>query len=139
VTYQQSVPRVRRTRMASTKANAAAAALLFASEFGGTHEFVVSAPGRYVVPSCPGPRHVFMTLGVLRGPRVNLIGEHTDYNDGFVMPLALERVTVIVARRRADQVPTRSRVIFNTVASWPVASLAVAVDCFFCFLQFLVA
>lgn len=30
--------------------------------------------------------------------RVNLIGEHTDYNDGFVMPLAIERHTVIVAR-----------------------------------------
>ncbi|MHB1155503.1 MAG: galactokinase [Phycisphaerales bacterium] len=30
--------------------------------------------------------------------RVNLIGEHTDYNDGFVMPLAIERRTVIVAR-----------------------------------------
>ncbi len=29
--------------------------------------------------------------------RVNLIGEHTDYNGGFVMPLAIERQTVIVA------------------------------------------
>lgn len=28
--------------------------------------------------------------------RVNLIGEHTDYNDGFVLPLALEKNTVIV-------------------------------------------
>jgi galactokinase len=27
--------------------------------------------------------------------RVNLIGEHTDYNDGFVMPMAIERHTVI--------------------------------------------
>ncbi|CAN0387930.1 unnamed protein product, partial [Laminaria digitata] len=27
--------------------------------------------------------------------RVNLIGEHTDYNGGFVMPLALERGTVV--------------------------------------------
>lgn len=29
--------------------------------------------------------------------RVNLIGEHTDYNDGFVFPLAIQRYTVIVA------------------------------------------
>ncbi len=29
--------------------------------------------------------------------RVNLIGEHTDYNDGFVFPMAIERSTVIVA------------------------------------------
>ncbi|MGA2279710.1 MAG: galactokinase [Verrucomicrobiota bacterium] len=29
--------------------------------------------------------------------RVNLIGEHTDYNDGFVLPMAIERYTVIAA------------------------------------------
>jgi galactokinase len=29
--------------------------------------------------------------------RVNLIGEHTDYNDGFVLPMAIERWTVIAA------------------------------------------
>ncbi|MDH3583469.1 MAG: galactokinase, partial [Phycisphaerae bacterium] len=30
--------------------------------------------------------------------RVNLIGEHTDYNEGFVLPLAIDRDTVVVAR-----------------------------------------
>mmetsp|Transcript_13030 Transcript_13030/g.25306 ORF Transcript_13030/g.25306 Transcript_13030/m.25306 type:complete len:432 (+) Transcript_13030:200-1495(+) len=35
--------------------------------------------------------------------RVNLIGEHTDYNDGFVMPLALKMATICVARKRADK------------------------------------
>ncbi len=34
--------------------------------------------------------------------RVNLIGEHTDYNDGFVLPFALERKAVIAAGRRDD-------------------------------------
>jgi galactokinase len=29
--------------------------------------------------------------------RVNIIGEHTDYNDGFVMPMAIERYTVVAA------------------------------------------
>ena len=35
--------------------------------------------------------------------RVNLIGEHTDYNDGFVFPMALPLVTVIVGRRKEDE------------------------------------
>jgi len=43
--------------------------------------------------------------GAVRAPgRVNLIGEHTDYNDGFVLPIAIERDTVAVWGRRADRV-----------------------------------
>jgi len=45
--------------------------------------------------------------------RVNLIGEHTDYNDGFVLPLALDRRTVVTAARidrvdRASHTTVRS-------------------------------
>lgn len=35
--------------------------------------------------------------------RVNIIGEHTDYNDGYVMPMAIERWTVLAAAPGAEQ------------------------------------
>jgi galactokinase len=41
--------------------------------------------------------------GVWAAPaRVNLIGEHTDYNDGFVLPLAIDRRVTVAAARRDD-------------------------------------
>jgi galactokinase len=36
-------------------------------------------------------------FGAVAPGRVNLIGEHTDYNDGFVLPMAIERQTVVLA------------------------------------------
>ena len=36
--------------------------------------------------------------------RVNLIGEHTDYNDGFVMPFAIDRQTVVAGAARDDSI-----------------------------------
>src|SRR4051812_5619573 len=35
--------------------------------------------------------------------RVNLIGEHTDYNDGFVLPMAIDRRTYVVGATRSDR------------------------------------
>ncbi|XP_059128118.1 galactokinase isoform X3 [Peromyscus eremicus] len=51
----------------------------FLEEFGAEPELAVSAPGR-----------------------VNLIGEHTDYNQGLVLPMALELVTILVGSPRTD-------------------------------------
>jgi galactokinase len=47
----------------------------------------------------PGdPPHFFQAPG-----RVNLIGEHTDYNDGFVLPVAIDRQVMLATRARADE------------------------------------
>ncbi len=41
---------------------------------------------------------------IARAPgRVNLIGEHTDYNDGFVLPCAISRQTMVAVRPRPDR------------------------------------
>ncbi|GAA2750298.1 galactokinase [Amnibacterium kyonggiense] len=53
---------------------------LFAATFGGSPAGFWRAPGR-----------------------VNLIGEHTDYNDGFVLPFAIDRATTIALSPRDDR------------------------------------
>lgn len=52
----------------------------FKQQYGAEPDYVIRAPGR-----------------------VNLIGEHTDYNDGFVFPLAIDRAVWAAARPRADR------------------------------------
>ncbi|MDW8343058.1 MAG: galactokinase [Verrucomicrobiae bacterium] len=52
----------------------------FQKEFGSRPHVLVRAPGR-----------------------VNLIGEHTDYNEGFVLPMAIDRATWIALRPRTDE------------------------------------
>ena len=53
----------------------------------------------------------------VRAPgRVNLMGDHTDYNDGFVLPMAIDRDCVVAARPRADdRVTVRSLELDGTV------------------------
>jgi galactokinase len=42
--------------------------------------------------------------GLWRAPgRVNLIGEHTDYNAGLALPFAIDRHTTVALRRRSDR------------------------------------
>ena len=53
---------------------------LFTRCFGHAPRWVVAAPGR-----------------------VNLIGEHTDYNDGYVLPMAIERHIVIAGDSNSDR------------------------------------
>ena len=45
--------------------------------------------------------------------RVNLIGEHTDYNDRFVLPCAIDFGTTIAARRRDDDIITVSALDYD--------------------------
>jgi galactokinase len=47
--------------------------------------------------------------------RVNLIGEHTDYNDGFVLPMAIGRAAVVVFRPRPDRVLRAFSVAYDEV------------------------
>ncbi|PRD17511.1 galactokinase [Pantoea coffeiphila] len=46
----------------------------------------------------------YAATDTLQAPgRVNLIGEHTDYNDGFVLPCAIDYQTVISCAKRDDR------------------------------------
>lgn len=56
--------------------------------------------------------------------RVNLIGEHTDYNDGFVMPAAIPYATEVEATKRDDRFVNARSDRFEKVVSFDLASLS---------------
>ena len=68
----------------------------FQQQFGRPPRWTVAAPGR-----------------------VNLIGEHTDYNDGFVLPMAIDRYVVMVGDRAPAETAASNgalvRVVSDTV------------------------
>jgi galactokinase len=55
--------------------------------------------------------------------RINLIGEHTDYNDGYVLPAAIDRTTAVALGHRADDKLVMRSASFTEEASFRVARL----------------
>jgi galactokinase len=72
----------------------------FQEFFGTTPDVTVRAPGR-----------------------VNLIGEHTDYNDGFVLPAAIDRAIEFGARRRKDRVVRAYSIDFQEQAEFSLEAI----------------
>ena len=72
----------------------------YSLQFGATPDILVSAPGR-----------------------VNLIGEHTDYNDGFVLPMAIDKRIAIGGSRREDLQVRVSSLNFETSEEFALDSL----------------
>ncbi len=72
----------------------------FRKIFGAAPEVVVRAPGR-----------------------VNLIGEHTDYNDGFVLPAAIDRYVWFAGRRRTDRKVRAQAVDFQDAVEFSLDDL----------------
>src|SRR5258708_36065621 len=77
----------------------------YADLFGHPPQFVVRAPGR-----------------------VNLIGEHTDYNDGFVFPAAIDRDVLIAGARRNDGQVRAFTLNFNLSSTFTLEGVQPATD-----------
>ena len=61
---------------------------------------------------------------IVRAPgRVNLIGEHTDYNDGFVFPMAIDRAAWIALRPRDDGRVVATSLDFDETREFDLATL----------------
>lgn len=66
---------------------------------------------------------------IVRAPgRVNLIGEHTDYNDGFVLPMAIDRFVWLALRPRADKIVRILSLDLQVESAFELNSLAKGSD-----------
>jgi galactokinase len=77
----------------------------YEKNFGSAPEIIVRAPGR-----------------------VNLIGEHTDYNDGFVMPLAIDRAIYIALSPRSGSELKVHSLDFDETVHFDLTGLAKVSD-----------
>lgn len=60
----------------------------------------------------------YVASHIIQAPgRVNLIGEHTDYNDGFVLPCAIDYQAIVAAARRDDNIVRVVAVDYNNEIS----------------------
>jgi len=73
----------------------------FERRFGAAPAFLVRAPGR-----------------------VNLIGEHTDYNDGFVLPMAIDRAVWIAVRPRDDGRVAVHSLDYHETVGFPLGNIS---------------
>jgi galactokinase len=66
----------------------------------------------------------YAPAGVWSAPgRVNLIGEHTDYNEGFVLPFAIDRRTYAAVGLRPDQVARISSSFTGEVVEFEISQI----------------
>jgi galactokinase len=84
----------------SLRKTVASATAHFGKRYGKSPRWIVAAPGR-----------------------VNIIGEHVDYNDGFVLPMAIERYCVIAADVATGGSPVKKRTDEPSVATGQAATV----------------
>jgi galactokinase len=73
-------------------------------------------------------KNKYTDTGLIKGAfsapgRVNLIGEHTDYNDGFVLPMAIEREIIMLGQLRNDHKVIVFDLGYNTEISFSLNKL----------------
>jgi galactokinase len=78
---------------------------------------------RYIIPE-QLKQFITTTAIVIRSPgRINLIGEHTDYNNGFVLPAAIDKAVYVVIEKKSDNNISLYSVDFNESVEIELAAI----------------